>query len=68
MTKAATVPTDRPVTAEVGKANAMCARKRTAVYKDTHQKNASTLRKHIRHDSTQTKAAMATSRTGTDNT
>jgi hypothetical protein len=67
-TKATTVPTDRPVTAEAGKANAMCVRKRTAVYGDTHQKNASVLRKHIRHDLIQTKAAIATLRTDTDNT
>jgi hypothetical protein len=45
----------------------MSVRRKTAACEDTHQKNASALRKHTRHGLTQTKAAMATSRTGTDN-
>jgi hypothetical protein len=43
-TKATTVPTNRPVTAKARKINAICARKRTAVYKNTHQKNVSALK------------------------
>jgi hypothetical protein len=66
-TKATTVLTDRAVAAEAGRANAMFIRKRTAAREDTHQKNASALRKHTRHGLTQTKAVIATLRTGTDN-
>jgi hypothetical protein len=57
----------RAVTAEARKANAMSVRRKTAAREDTHQKNASALRKHTRHSLTQTKAVIATSRTGTDN-
>jgi hypothetical protein len=63
----ATALTDRAVAAEARKANAMFVRRKTAACEDTHQKNASALRKHTRHGLTQTKAAMATLRTGTDN-
>jgi hypothetical protein len=45
----------------------MSVRRKTAAHEDTHQKNASALRKHTRHGLTQTKAAIATLRTGTDN-
>jgi hypothetical protein len=64
----ATALTDRALVAEAGRANAMCVRRRTAAREDTHQKNASALRKYTRHDLTQTKAVIATSRTGTNNT
>jgi hypothetical protein len=59
--------TDRAVAAKTRKANTMSVRRKTAACEDTYQKNASALRKHTRHGLTQTKAAMATSRTGTDN-
>jgi DNA-binding NtrC family response regulator len=64
----ATAFIDRAVAAEARKANAMYVRKRTVAYKDTHQKNVSALRKHIKHNLTQTKAIIMTSRTSTNNT
>jgi hypothetical protein len=45
----------------------MSVKRKTAAYKDTHQKNASALRKHIRHGLTQTKTTITTLRTSTDN-
>jgi hypothetical protein len=45
----------------------MSVRKRTVVYENTHQKNASALRKYIKHGLTQTKTAITTLKTGTDN-
>jgi hypothetical protein len=62
----ATALTDRA--AKAGRANAMCVKRRTAARGDTHQKNASVLRKYIKQDLTQIKAVIATLRTGTDNT
>jgi hypothetical protein len=46
----ATALTNRAAKAE--KANAIYVRRRTAAYKDTHQKNASALKKHTRQDLT----------------
>jgi hypothetical protein len=46
----------------------MCVRRKTAAYKNTHQKNISALRKYTRQDLIQKKAAITTLRTGTDNT
>jgi hypothetical protein len=45
----------------------MCVRRRTAACGNTHQKNTSALRKHIRHNLIQIKAAIATLKTSTDN-
>jgi hypothetical protein len=45
----------------------MCVKRRTAAYKDTHQKNTSVLKKHIKHNLTQTKAVITTLKTNTDN-
>jgi hypothetical protein len=67
MAKATTVPINRLATVEAGKANAIYAKKRTAVYKNTHQRNASALRNYIRHNSTQIKAIIAISRTDINN-
>jgi hypothetical protein len=46
----ATAFADRVITAEARKINVICARRRTVVYKDTHQKSTSVLRKYIKHD------------------
>jgi hypothetical protein len=62
----ATALTDRA--AKAGRANAICVRRRTAACEDTYQKNASALRKYTRQDLTQTKAAITTLKTSTDNT
>jgi hypothetical protein len=59
--------TDRAVAAKARRANAMFVRKRTAACEDTHQKNVSALRKHIRHGLTQTKAAITTLKTSINN-
>jgi ribosomal protein S12 len=61
----ATALTDRA--AEARRANVICVRKRTAAYKNTHQKYISALRKYIRHNLTQTKAVIATLRTSINN-
>jgi hypothetical protein len=45
----------------------MCARKRTAACENTHQKNINALRKHIKHDLTQTKTVITTLKTNTNN-
>jgi hypothetical protein len=63
----ATIFINRAVIAKARKINTIYARKRTIVYKNTHQKNTSVLRKYIRHNLTQTKIIITTLRTNTDN-
>ena len=45
----------------------MFVKRRTAVYKNTHQKNTSALKKYIKHDLAQAKTVITISRTNTDN-
>jgi hypothetical protein len=45
----------------------MFIKKRTAAYKNTYQKNASALKKHIKHSLTQTKAIITTLKTSINN-
>jgi hypothetical protein len=45
----------------------MFIKKKTTAYKNTYQKNTSALRKYIRHGLTQTKAAITTLKTNTNN-
>jgi hypothetical protein len=52
ITKIITVPINRPITAEVKRVNAMCVKRRTAAYEDTHKKNVSALRKYTEHNLT----------------
>jgi hypothetical protein len=61
----ATALTDRAT--KTGRANVICVRRRTAACGDTHQKNASALRKHTKQDLTQKKAAITILRTGINN-
>jgi hypothetical protein len=63
----ATALTDRAVAAKARKANAMFVKRKTAAREDTHQKNVSVLKKYTKHGLTQTKAAITTLRTNTDN-
>jgi transcriptional regulator len=45
----------------------MSVKKRTAVCENTHQKNISALKKHIRHNLAQAKATITILRTNTNN-
>jgi hypothetical protein len=62
-----TALTNRAVITKAERANAICARRRTAVYEDTHQKNASVLKKYTKHNLILTKTVIIISRTNTNN-
>jgi hypothetical protein len=52
MTALATATAFTNKAAKAEKANAIYVKRRTAAYEDIHQKNASALKKHIRHNLT----------------
>ena len=49
------------------RANAMCARRKTIVHKDIHQRNGSAPKRYIKRNSIRTKATMVILRTNISN-
>ena len=63
-----TILIDRIAIIEDRRVNTIYARKRTAVYRDIHQRNGSALRRHTKRNSIQIKAIIVILRTNISNT